>query len=116
MAGVRLLTDQGFPGPYALAVSPQLYAQLHRVFDNTGVLEVEQVERLARRGVYPTSVLPEPGALLLDSGAQNMDLAVAIDLTTAFVESTNLNYRFRVLESVTLRIRRPGAICSVAPR
>lgn len=116
VAGVRLLTAQGFPGPYALAVSPQLYAQLNRIFDNTGVLEVEQVEKLARRGVYPTSVLPEPGALLLDSGAQNMDLAVSIDLTTAFVESTNLNYRFRVLESVALRIRRPGAICSFAPR
>jgi uncharacterized linocin/CFP29 family protein len=83
--GVRLLTAQSFPGPYALVVSPQLYAQLNRIFGNTGVLELEQVEKLARRGVYPSSVLPEPSALLLDSGAQNMDLAVAFDLSVAFV-------------------------------
>ena len=113
--GVRLLTAQSFPGPYALVVSPQLYAQLNRIFGNTGVLELEQVEKLARRGVYPSSVLPEPSALLLDSGAQNMDLAVAFDLSVAFVESTNLNYRFRVLESLVLRIHRPGAICMFEP-
>jgi len=50
--------------------------------------------------------------VLLDSGAQNMDLAVALDLSTAFVESTNLSYRLRVVESLVMRIRRPGAICT----
>ena len=110
--GVRALTDQGFTGPYALAVSPRLYAQLNRVFDTTGVLELEQVEKLARRGVYSSSVLPDPAAVLVDSSAQNLDLAVAVDLSVAFVESTNLNYRFRVLESLVLRIHRPGAICT----
>ena len=113
--GVRQLTDKSFTGPYALVVSPRLYAQLNRVFDGTGVLELEQVEKLARRGVYPSSVLPEPAALLVDSSAQNMDLAVAVDLAVAFVESTNLNYRLRVLESLVLRIHRPGAICTFEP-
>jgi uncharacterized linocin/CFP29 family protein len=116
--GVRLLTVAGFTGPYALAVSPRLYADLNRIFDASGVLELEQVEKLARRGVYPTAVLPEPGALLVDSGGQNLDLAVAVDMSTAYVESSNLNHRFRVLESLVLRIRRPGAICTFegAPR
>ena len=113
--GVRLLTQAGFTGPYALAVSPRLYADLNRIFDQSGVLELEQVEKLARRGVYPTAVLPEPGALLVDSGAQNLDLAVALDLSTAYVESSNLNHRFRVIESLVLRIRRPGAICTFEP-
>jgi uncharacterized linocin/CFP29 family protein len=109
---VRHMTERGFPGPYALIVSPGLYAQLNRIFGTTGVLEIEQVEKLARRGVYPTSVLPEPAGLLVDSGAQNMDLAVSVDLTTAYVESMNLNHRFRVLESLLLRIRRPEAVCT----
>jgi len=113
--GVRLLTTHGFPGPYALVVSPQLYAQLNRIFDNTGVLELEQVEKLARRGVYPSGVLPERAALLFDSSASNMDLAVAFDLAVAVVESTNLNYRFRALESLALRIHRPEAICTFEP-
>jgi uncharacterized linocin/CFP29 family protein len=44
-----------------------------------------------------------------------MDLAVAFDLSVAFVESTNLNYHFRVVESLVLRIHRPGAICIFEP-
>jgi uncharacterized linocin/CFP29 family protein len=110
--GVRALIEAGFTGPYALAVSPRLYADLNRIFDASGVLELEQVEKLARRGVYPTAVLPEPSALLVDSGAQNMDLAVGLDMSVAYVESSNLNHRFRVLESLVLRVRRPGAICA----
>jgi uncharacterized linocin/CFP29 family protein len=113
--GVRVLTEGGFTGPYALAVSPRLYADLNRIYDATGVLELEQVEKLARRGVFPTAVLPEPAALLIDSGAQNGDLAVGLDLSTAYVESSNLNHRLRVLESLVLRIRRPGAICTFEP-
>ena len=110
--GVRLLTESGFTGPYALALSPRLYAQLHRIYDNSGVLEIEQIEKLARRGVFPTSVVPETSALLVDSSPQNLDLAVAVDLSTAFVESTNLNYRMRVVESLVPRVHRPGAICA----
>jgi uncharacterized linocin/CFP29 family protein len=112
VAGVQTLVGQGFTGPYALVVSPRLYAQLNRVFGNTGVLELEQVEKLARRGVYPSSVLPEATALLIDSGAQNLDLAIGLDLSLAYVESSNLNHRFRVMESLVVRIRRPGAIVS----
>jgi uncharacterized linocin/CFP29 family protein len=111
----RALIQAGFTGPYALAVSPRLYADLNRIFDDSGVLELEQVEKLARRGVYPTAVLPEPGALLVDSGAQNMDLAVGLDMSTAYVESSSLNHRFRVIESLVLRIRQPGAICVFEP-
>jgi len=47
--GMRALIQAGFTGPYALAVSPRLYADLNRIFDDTGVLELEQVEKLARR-------------------------------------------------------------------
>jgi uncharacterized linocin/CFP29 family protein len=113
--GVRVLTAAGFTGPYALIVSPRLYANLNRVFDNTGVLELEQIEKLARRGVFATGILPDLTALLIDSGGQNMDLAVGVDLTVAYGESHNLNHHFRVLESLVLRIRRPGAVCTFEP-
>jgi uncharacterized linocin/CFP29 family protein len=109
---VRRLTAQGFPGPYALVVSPQLYAELNRIFDASGVLELEQVQKLARRGVYPSAVLPEPSAIVVDSGAGNMDLAIGLDLSVAFLTTENLNLKFRVLESLVPRIRRPGAICT----
>jgi uncharacterized linocin/CFP29 family protein len=110
--GIRLLTEAGFVGPYALVLSPRLYAQLNRVFANTGVLEIEQIEKLVRHGVYRSAVLPEPCAVLLETGAQTADLAVGLDLSVAFIESTNMNHRLRVVESVALRIKRPAAICT----
>jgi uncharacterized linocin/CFP29 family protein len=113
--GMRVLTEEGFTGPYALALSPRLYAQLNRVFANTGVLEIEQVEKLVRHGVYRSAVIAEPGAVLLETGAQNADLAIGLDLSVAFIESTNMNHRLRVVESVALRIKRAAAICTFEP-
>ena len=110
--GVRVLTEAGFAGPYGLVLSPRLYAQLNRVFENTGVLEMEQIEKLARHGVYRSAVLPEPSAVLLETGAQNVDLAVGLDLTVAYIEAANMNHRLRVVESVVVRIKRPTAICT----
>jgi uncharacterized linocin/CFP29 family protein len=107
--GIRILTDADFYGPYALITSPRLYSRLNRIFDNSGVLELEQIEKLVRAGVYQTAVVPDT-AVLVATGAQNLDLALGFDLATAFVESTNLNYHFRVLESVIPRIKRPAAI------
>src|SRR5207302_7067242 len=102
--GVRVLTAGGFTGPYALIVSPRLYANLNRVFDSTGVLEVEQIEKLARRGVFATGIVPESTAMLIDSGGQNMDLAVGVDITVAYVERNNMNHQFRFLVSYVLHI------------
>ena len=113
VAATQRLVETGFYGPYALIVSPQLYALLHRVVGNTGVLEIEQVQKLTRAGVYQTSLLPERTALVISTGAENMDLAVAQDLTVAYLASENLNHMFRVLEVVAVRIRRPGAICQL---
>lgn len=113
VAATQRLVEGGFFGPYALVVSPRLYALLHRVLGNTGVLEIEQVQKLTREGVYQTSILPDPAALVVSTGAQNMDLAVAQDLTTAYLGPEHMNHLFRVFEVVALRIRRPGAICQI---
>ncbi len=109
----RRLVEDGFYGPYAVAVSPREYALLHRVLDNTGVLEIEQIQKLAHAGVYQTSVLPAGTAVVVSAGEQNMDLAVAEDMTTAFLTAEQMNYDFRVFEVVALRIKRPGAICKI---
>ena len=113
VAATQTLVERGFFGPYALIVSPRLYAILHRVLGNTGVLEIEQIQKLTRAGVFQTSIVPEPTALVISTGAENMDLAVGQDLTTAYLGPENMNHLFRVFEIVALRIRRPGAICQL---
>ncbi len=113
VAATAQLIANGFPGPYAVITSPQLYAAMTRVFGNTGVLEIEQVRQLATAGVFQTPILDENQALVVSTGRQNMDLAVAQDLTTAFLETTSMSHSFRVFEIVALRVKRPGAVCTL---
>ncbi|MGQ9675793.1 MAG: family 1 encapsulin nanocompartment shell protein [Chloroflexota bacterium] len=113
VSAVTKLGSQRFFGPYAVVASPGLFVHLNRLFDNTGVLEIEQVRRLAQAGVFLSPVLPEPTAVVVSVGAENLDLAVAQDITTAYLQVENLNHYFRVFEAVTLRIKQPSAIATL---
>ena len=115
VTATQYLTDAGFYGPYALVASARMYAAMNRVYENTGVLEIEQVQKLAGAGVYRSASVPDGRALVLAVGASNMDLVVGQDLTVAYLASENLNHTFRVLESLVLRIKRPQAIVTLEP-
>ncbi|MCY0910078.1 MAG: family 1 encapsulin nanocompartment shell protein, partial [Sulfobacillus thermotolerans] len=93
----------------------ELFATWHRLYGNTGVLEIEQIRKLAEQGVYVSPLMPTHTVLVLAAGAENMDLAIGIDAVVGYVESTSMNHRLRVLETLTLRIKRPAAICHIAP-
>jgi uncharacterized linocin/CFP29 family protein len=116
VTATQYLTDAGFYGPYAVVASPRLYAAMNRVYENTGVLEIEQVQKLASAGVYRSAAVPDGRAIVVATGASNMDLVVAQDLVAAYVASENLNHIFRVLESVILRIKRPQSIVTLEPK
>lgn len=113
VTAVEQLTARGFSGPFALVVSTRMFVSLNRMFENSGLLEIDQVRKLIGAGVYVTPVLPEPSAVVVASGPENMDLVVGIDMTTAFIETTKMNHHFRVLETLALRIKRPEAICVI---
>ncbi len=108
----KLIQDD-FYGPFALVVSPDMYAKMQRVFDNTGVLEIEQVRNLMDAGVYQTPVLPDNGVVVISTGPENLDIAISQDMITAYLGPENMNHPFRVFESLTLRIKRPAAICTL---
>jgi uncharacterized linocin/CFP29 family protein len=108
----RLLAN-GHYGPYAVVVSPTLYAQLHRVYEKTGVLEIETVRKLAADGVFQSNLLKGERAVVVSTGRENLDLAVALDLSVAYLGAERMNHPFRVLESLLLRIKHPDAICTI---
>lgn len=107
------LADEGFYGPFALVVNPKLYTNLNRVYENTGILELEQVQKIASAGIFRTPVVPPTRALVVATGSQNMDLAVGQDMSTAFLGTEKMNHHFRVFEILALRIKRPAAICTL---
>jgi uncharacterized linocin/CFP29 family protein len=107
------LTDAGFFGAYALVVSPRLYTNLNRLFENAGVLELEQVQKLVTDGVFRSPVLPDGVAVVVATGEENMDLAVGQDMITAYLGPEKMNHEFRVFETLAPRIKRPEAICTL---
>ena len=109
----KKLVDAGYYGPFALVTSPDLYAKMERVYDNTGVLEINQVRELMTGGVFQTPVMPDNSAVVVSSGPENLDIAIAQDLITAYLGPDKMNHPFRVFETLTLRIKRPESICTL---
>ena len=108
------LAEKGFFGPYAVVVSPAVYAQMHRPMKGgMGMLEIKQVKELASGGVYQTPALKGNQALMISQGVQNLDLAVAQDLVTAYLGPDKMEHVFRAMESLALRVKRPDAIYAI---
>ncbi|HEX3246523.1 MAG TPA: family 1 encapsulin nanocompartment shell protein [Chloroflexota bacterium] len=113
VAAAEQLASSGFPGPFALAVSTRLYVAMNRMFENTGVLEIDQIKKIVAAGVFVSPVIGQSSAVVVATGPENLDLVVGVDMTTAYIESSRMNHHFRVLETLVLRIKRPEAICVI---
>ncbi|MCE1246931.1 MAG: bacteriocin family protein [Firmicutes bacterium] len=112
LKAVETLVEKGYYTPLALVVHPRNFTKMHRVYES-GVLEIEHVKELFEAGVYRTPAVPENKALVVATGPQNFDLVIAQDLTTAYLGPIEMNHQFRVLESLALRIKRPGAVVTL---
>ena len=108
---VDSLTSKGFLGPFAAVLNPRLYSRLHRIVAGSGLLELNLVKEVATGGVFQTPQLTEAQALVVSMGVQNLDLAVAQDMVTAYMGPDRMDHQFRVMEVVLPRIKRPEAIC-----
>lgn len=113
---IEKLVESGFYGPYCLVTSPHLYAKLARFIENTGVSELGHIRELCTDGVFRSSVLPPQMAVLVSTGPQNFDLAVAQDFRVAYLGAEQMNHPFRVFECAVLRIKRAQAICTLEPK
>jgi uncharacterized linocin/CFP29 family protein len=106
------LVEAGFYGPYALVVSPALYAKTQRVFHGMGRTVGKLIGEIVEGGMFRSPILRSSEGLILSLGAHNLDLVIAQDLTTAYMGNDGLDHLYRVMESLVLRIKRPGAICT----
>jgi uncharacterized linocin/CFP29 family protein len=107
------LVSGDFYGPYAVVLSPALYAKTQRIARGMGRLESKLIKDVAEGGLFQTPLLEADQGLVLSLGAHNFDLVVAQDLITAYMGNEGLDHLFRVLESIVLRVKRPGAICAL---
>ena len=114
VAASEALVASGVFGPFAVVVSPALYAKTQRVARGMGRLVSKLIEDVAEGGLFRSPLLTADQGLVVAQGAHNMDLVVGQDLITAYLGPEGMDHRFRVLESLALRIKRPKAICTLA--
>ena len=107
------LAGAGHYGPYALVTSPQQFGKLIRVYANTGLLELDQIKNIVTGGIYYSNVIDGAKAVLVETGGQNLSLAISQDLTADYLGAEKMNHLFRVLETAALLIRQPDAICTL---
>ncbi len=107
------LNEQGFYNNFALVLNPKDYAMLHRLYGNTGTLEIDQIKKLFDVGVFTTTVIPQFTAVVVSTGIENLDLFISQDMITSYINYDNMDHYFRVFEIVALRIKRPECICII---
>lgn len=107
------LVSAGFYPPYFVAMHPALYTKLQRVYGRRGILEIELVEKQATGGVFASPSIPQDKVLVIAAQPQYVDLAVGLDIATGFIETVSLEHRFSIMETLALRVKQPGAICTL---
>ncbi|MCE7868859.1 hypothetical protein DYH09_00615 [bacterium CPR1] len=112
---IRRLLDADHHFPYALVTSVDMYEALLKNVTESPVLELEQVSKLCEDGVFWSPQIAPGTAAVVSTGAQNFDIAVAEDLQLAYLGPVDMNYRFRVYESLILRVKRPTSVCRIIP-
>jgi uncharacterized linocin/CFP29 family protein len=113
VSATEQLVADGFFGPFAVVLSPALYAKTQRVAQGMGRLVSKLIKDVAEGGLFRSPQLAANQGLILAQAKHNLDLVVGQDLTVAYLGNEALNHHFRVLESLTLRIKRSGAICTL---
>ncbi|MGC8873412.1 MAG: family 1 encapsulin nanocompartment shell protein [Chloroflexia bacterium] len=111
-AVARLFANQIY-GPYTVVMHPNRYALLQRVYGRQGILEEELLEKRVRGGLFQSPAMPEDRVLVIAAQPPFVDLAVGQDMVTAYLESSAMEHRFRIFETVALRIKQPAAICTL---
>jgi len=101
--GIALLISLGHPGPFALFLSTEIYADTYQTVGATQTTTAERITPLVTDGFYGTGSLPAATGLLVSLGGEPTTIYIAQDAVAAFTqEDPGGIYRFRVFERVQI--------------
>jgi len=104
------LDDAGFHGPYALALAPERYNLLFRLYPQGKQSELDHLRMMVTEGIFKTPAL-DSGGLLLAATANCASIVLGQDMSLGYIGPMGDKQEFTISESLTLRIRQPSAIC-----
>jgi uncharacterized linocin/CFP29 family protein len=105
------LQQNNFYGPYALVVFADQFADAHAPLRTTLIMPADRIRPLMTAGFYGTGTVPEKRGIMVSIGGNTVDVAIGVHGATAFTQiDDDENYRFRVYERFTGRIKEPSAL------
>jgi uncharacterized linocin/CFP29 family protein len=104
------LDNAGFHGPYSLALAPARYNLLFRLYPRGKQSELEHIRTMASEGVFKAPILGS-GGLLLAANVRCASIVLGQDMNVGYTGPAGDRQEFSISESLTVRIRQPGAIC-----
>jgi uncharacterized linocin/CFP29 family protein len=107
---VTHLDDAGFHGPYSLALAPQRYNLLFRLYPRGKQTELEHLRTMVTEGVYKAPIL-ESGGVLLAANARCASIVLGQDMNVGYIGPAGSRQELSISESLAVRIRQPEAIC-----
>jgi uncharacterized linocin/CFP29 family protein len=107
---ITKLDDAGFHGPYALALAPERYNLLFRLYPQGKRSELDHLKTMVTDGIFKTPALEE-GGVLLASSSQCASIVLGQDMNIGYIGPMGNTQEFSISESLTVRIRQPQAIC-----
>ena len=111
LRGLAVLRQAGQPGPYALFLSPQTYADAYTPLPETLQTPADRLLAVLKGGLQMANELPDNRGLLVSLGGDPVTIALAQDIAVAFnQQDPEGNYRFRAFERVQLVLREPSAL------
>ncbi len=108
LTAVTALDNNGFHGPYALAMPPTQYNNLFRHYEDTDLLQIEHLKSVCTHGVYKAAI---DRPVVVDSHAGVLILGQ--DMRVGYAGSDGIHYQLFVCESLVLRLDEPEAVCVV---
>jgi uncharacterized linocin/CFP29 family protein len=107
---ITQLDNAGFHGAYSLALAPARYNLLFRLYPRGKQTELEHISTMVSEGVFKAPIL-ESGGVLLAAEVRCASIVLGQDMNIGYTGPAGDRQEFSISESLTVRIRQPGAIC-----
>ena len=102
----KMLNTTKGPGVWSLRVQSDKIA--YKRFMKKALEEQENLDII--EAACKSVVIKDKKAAVICAEPQYIDLAIGIDMATAYLEQKDLNHSFRIMETVLPRIKEPNAI------
>ncbi len=114
--GITMLEDQGYVGPYALALGNELFVTSETPSPGSLVLPSDRIRPLIEGPLVRTGTLERSSGVLLSLAGKPVEIVVAQEIRATFLQvSAEPRWIYRVSERFVLRVKEPQSIVTLEP-